>query len=141
MKVARQWRPPTVEPAESEEEPTEGEEEPTEGGEESTEGEEGSTAAVALQGCLEGPLRRPPAGDPTEGREDPTEGVEKPAASTPMEAIVHPWGGADSGTLKHEMGVRSDAMMAGPEAVFFPPKRSKDLDTGCGARRAGRVLS
>ena len=42
---------------------------------------------------------------------------------------------------QHEMGVRSDAMMAGPEAVFFPPKRSKDLDTGCGARRAGRVLS
>ena len=93
MKVARQWRPPTVEPAESEEEPTEGEEEPTEGGEESTEGEGGSTAAAAQWGRLGRPPTVEPAEgeeEPTEGEEEPTEGVEEPTATTPMEAIVHP---------------------------------------------------
>ena len=59
--------------------------------EESTEGEGGSTAAAALRGRLEQPLRRPPAGESTEG-------VEEPAATTPMEAIVQPGGGVDSGT-------------------------------------------
>ena len=49
---------------------------PAEGEEESTEGEE----------------------EPTEGEEEPTEGVEEPTATTPMEAIVQPGGGADSGT-------------------------------------------
>ena len=90
-------RPPTGGPAEGEEESTEGEEEPTEGVEESTEGEGGSTTAAALRGRLERPLRRPPAGESTEGEEEPTEGAEEPPATTPMEAIVQPGGGADSG--------------------------------------------
>ena len=91
-------RPPTGGSTEGEEESTEGVEGPTEGVEESTEGEGGPPAAAALRGRLERPLGRPPAGDSTAGEEESTEGAEEPAATTPMEAIVQPGGGADSGT-------------------------------------------
>ena len=76
----------------------EGEEGSTEGVEESIEGEGGPTAAAALRGHLGWHLGRPPAGETTEGEEEPTEGEEVSAATSPMEAIVHPGGGADSGT-------------------------------------------
>ena len=34
----------------------------------------------------------PPTVEPAEGEEEPTKVVEEPAATTPMEAIVHPGG-------------------------------------------------